>query len=332
MHVFQIEFIIVQMLKQIGILFQSAFTKDKESLEKLADEIEAIVKKRGNKTYKMKDSSISRIISFCDNSISTQCRQSTLNFSLLNEFSLFHIVFQTSKMFPNFEKPRLYSTIILSTFPTKQIVQKLFLSAGLPNNYLEISTLSFYSFLQVFLLRKTCGFYTHSLVNFTTSVVSIATINYVVNIFAEKLSKRIGFVSKGFLCQVLGLFVGPLIHQIGLYGVRNGIVKIVDSIFFHFYKKLYPTPIKLDFEPENIPDSMICPICNDLITEPLEIDGFLFCRECIDHWVAQSDRPLHPATGMPMVVDAILPNTPMNYVISKYKKILQDEHNQAQHN
>ena len=324
------------MLKQINILFKSAFTNNKQSLEKLADEIDAIVKKRGGKTYKMNESKTSINTSLYDFNTVFMWNMKNISISnIFDELSFFVTLALYHKTIPYNEKPRYYIATITNVFPTCQIVQNLLQSAGLPKRYMDISTNAIYSALRVYILRKTCGYYSHSLVNFATSVLAIMGLNIVSTSITKKILKSLNLSSQyntSLITTLVNLTLFPIAHYIGLYGVRYSIVKFFDSLFLQYYKKHYRETTNLNFEPDEVPDSMKCPICNDLLTEPQEIDGFLFCKECLYHWATLYDKPLHPATGLPMVIDSIKPNTPMLYVMAKYKKILQDEHDRQQDN
>jgi hypothetical protein len=45
-----------------------------------------------------------------------------------------------------------------------------------------------------------------------------------------------------------------------------------------------------------LPPELQCPICRELLNQPVLVDGFVFCEHCIDTWKKRSR--LNPVTGV----------------------------------
>ena len=69
---------------------------------------------------------------------------------------------------------------------------------------------------------------------------------------------------------------------------------------------------------------MQCTICHDLLNDPVECQGFFFCKKCLDEW--QKVGSIHPANGLPISEETIVKNVTMNMITIKYRRIVLNQY------
>lgn len=318
----------------LKLFAKSLKAHSKESLILLANEIDADAKKKSHDDFEPKiptDVFTQLITNFEFGTIVQQVYGAEFPLSAINEVFFFIGMSNIgTKLHEDSIKVITLLAGVFTTFPTKSIIEKLILSTGIPPKYLDFATLTFYSTLQVLSVKLTQGFRTRSIVDFTATVGVVGLSAYLTRILTKTIHKYAFFIPEYFISLGLGILFGGTIHKFSLHGIQTGMNGILDSIvrMFCFRKLNNPTQIPNDYNIDELPGSMICPICHDLINDPVELNGFFFCKSCLFEWVDQrKDVKLHPVTGKPMSVESIVPNVPMNIVTMKYRNAIIKEWN-----
>lgn len=145
------------------------------------------------------------------------------------------------------------------------------------------------------------------------SIFSLNLANFGINLVYTK--SNIPFLQ--FLANITfslysSLFLREIINR-GFSQVFNSLVPLLHSTF----KKDVDYQVELS---DDIPNELICPICFNLLNDPICCQGHAFCKSCFSTWSAKS--PLHPFTGLGYRREEIEPAYVYDVLSNNYKMLL----------
>jgi hypothetical protein len=157
---------------------------------------------------------------------------------------------------------------------------------------------------------------THSALDTISRHVTVAAVNFLY-IFMRRKTKKWPFYIRLPLNFAMSLVFGRANEKVSTIGVKQFLTNEVYSVanFFIKEKKTEKLPISVE-----IPDSLRCEICHDLLVAPRTVESHYFvCKECIDDWLQYSN--MNPKSGLPLNKGEIKRNVPMEVLIKKFYDI-----------
>ena len=296
---------------------------DKESLEKLADAVASEALKKTNELRKrhIKTLSLSSTLTLFE---TVQFLAQHFETSTRNIIRTSMSVIASSLLFSQRYEPEILTKTlfndVLYSFPIVKILERTFIYSGVPSKYLTYSIFGFYSFGQVLSLRFMHGFHSKSLIDIIISSSVVAFIHYCSYCEIHALREHLSFIPPSFLGIPVVYLTRDIVQRVAVFGVSNTINYLIELAVSTWLKIRHPgkpDPVPEDFE---IPASMTCPICHDMLVNPVESLGFFFCEDCLYKWV--NENHTHPSTGEPISNENITKSVEMASIITQYRKIL----------
>ena len=307
----------------LKFLSQVYIRSDKDSLEKLAETVAQDALKKSNDLRKkhLKTFDLSSTITlFETDQFLAQCFEAKKR----NIFVVSGSVIASSLLFSQQYEPEILSKTLLNdmlfAFPIVKALERAFVYAGMPSKYLTYSVFGTFSLAQVISLRVTHGFHSKSIIDLLASSTVIAGLHWLSYLQLKAIREHIRFIPMSILALPVVYLTRDIVQRVGVYGIENTINYLIESAVSTWIKLRNPTrpqPVPYDFE---IPEPMICPICHDMLVNPVECLGFFFCEDCLYKWV--NENHTHPSTGESISNENINKCVEMNTIITQYRKIM----------
>lgn len=199
----------------------------------------------------------------------------------------------------------------------------------IPQNLISPITYSIEGIVQVLTSRYSYGSVDNSFLDLILSSASISILYLSLSKLIDILV-YIPMMNFGLLYEFLpALFIKPI-----EYFAIKGVVNIFERAFMNtpYY---FANLILKNVPVQNIeilhPSSLTCPICYDLLNEPVESLGFFLCKECLIQWHKQGIET-HPVTGESSTMSFHSRALIMDVIIKKYKIIIRNEEEMMQNN
>jgi hypothetical protein len=129
------------------------------------------------------------------------------------------------------------------------------------------------------------------------------------------LTKTIPFIPEEVWSVVFAMLLDTFIQRL----VRFDFLSTVDWIIEKIVKVVFDLVRKeLEELPESceIPESLACPICSQVLQNPVVVLGWLVCEDCLRRWM--SVRARHPCTGEPISAELVEQSVLMTIVADKW--------------
>ena len=216
---------------------------------------------------------------------------------------------------------RLACSGVIWIFPVNSMIVNALKYAHVPEQSMEMARMVVFASLELAMNEITFEHKEASL--FPSALQFGSTIGFMM------LSKRaFGYATqKGCpkiiaLAGLMGLshLVGKAIARVSGQGLRGCAEWIVGKVMSRLMKKdREDLPLDADTPPE-----LECHICHELLSDPVDLMGSFFCRECITRWMRRS--PIHPYTGEYIGLMVINESPVMSYVVNKFHAIYLRDH------
>lgn len=296
---------------------------DKESLEKLARELTQNSITKANQLRR-------KNVKILENSSTLTLMETTkfisqhIEYKNCNIFMAFSSVISSGLLFTqDFSKEILTKTIIddiIFSYPTVTCLEKALKYAGVPSNYLACSVVGTFSALQVMGIRVFHGFHSRSIIDFALSSAVISLIHYTTLAEVRALKQYLHIIPATVVALPIAYVSNNLVQRIAVYGIANTWKYFVEGAISWILKiKNKDLPQET---PENaeIPQEMMCSICQDILKDPVESLGYFFCQDCFEKWV--NENHTHPGTGEPLTNESVTKSGEMNAIVMQYRKII----------
>jgi hypothetical protein len=93
---------------------------------------------------------------------------------------------------------------------------------------------------------------------------------------------------------VIDLCASYVTIQLSEYGLGAVLERIGDRVLFNDAAVVPQSALPITEVP---PESLQCGICHELVTDPVLVEGFLCCRDCLVSWINANEDYIHPLTG-----------------------------------
>lgn len=314
---------------QIGLIIKSIKASTKADLESIANEIITNARHgaKNVRQFNLKNYQSAQIMTAVDTASFSvdSCGLFKANgFDLISYISLLPLLAATTS---SEITPRFYFSAFVASLPMYDHVKYLLTSFGVPEQYLKVTILGVYSTTEVLAIRSLQGFSSKSIFDILSSSAAIAGIFYSNQVLVRLLRKYLFFIPVTIISSVLSYGSSKLVHHIGLYGVKSGISLLFETTANLILKKQTMNPPELPLEADDdVPDSMKCSICHDLMNDPVESLGFFCCEKCMSSWLHSNNQMIHPVTAEEISLDNVERNIAMNITTVKFRKLLVEEH------
>lgn len=129
---------------------------------------------------------------------------------------------------------------------------------------------------------------------------------FLINYGSYRLSKYIGEKIKFLPISIINflisiIFTAPMIRHFTSKGLRS----LCYSIFFSLAEH---KSNKVDFDlPDDcvVPNELKCLICYDLVNDPVQCQGQIMCKSCLQRWINSSHSYQNPVTGRDFLPDEV---------------------------
>lgn len=160
----------------------------------------------------------------------------------------------------------------------------------------------------------------HILYQFIISNLEFFTINYCAFRLTRYLEKKT-FIPSFFIRTLVSLILTtPLIRHFSSKGLKS----LCYTLFFSLIKK---KPNTIDFDiPDDceIPNELKCLICYDLLNDPVQCQGQVVCRSCLQRWIRSSNGNQNPITGRDFSQDEISTEYVFDALSQQFLKCIQN--------
>ena len=113
----------------------------------------------------------------------------------------------------------------------------------------------------------------------------------------------------------IGTVTAPVMQRLARYGLRGTVEWLVEkaaALAFRVFEEELP---ELPIDAVTPPD-LECSICHELLRDPVEVCGTLFCRQCLNRWM--SVNSVHPLTNVNISEDMVSESLVMSHIAHKY--------------
>ena len=153
--------------------------------------------------------------------------------------------------------------------------------------------------------------------DFVISILQFFSINYCAHSLSHALEKKAKIIPN-FAIRFLvnALFTTPLTRHFTSKGIKS----LCYSIFFSLVKKRTRA---LDFElPDDcvVPNELKCLICYDLLNDPVQCQGQVVCKSCLQRWINSSHGYQNPITGRDFSLDEVSKEYVFDVLSQQYLK------------
>ncbi|OHT08028.1 hypothetical protein TRFO_23661 [Tritrichomonas foetus] len=220
-------------------------------------------------------------------------------------------------------KVRIMAASVLQAFPWSNRFRNLLKGIGLNSPLLYNPAISLLcSSYQVITIKLTHGVNIYNI--FDTGYKVLATA--VVHLISRKLTtvihdKLLFFIPEWIISSYIAFETAPFLQRMVRYGIVDACQWLTEFIIHMFTFLQYPV---LNLPSENnypIHESLMCPICRDILEDPVEITGSFFCSNCLTGWLACGEST-HPSTGELVSREMFTYSYLMNTLAWNYKKAI----------
>lgn len=220
-----------------------------------------------------------------------------------------------------YNKVRIVTASILQGFPWTEKFHYQLRMMGAPPQYQNQLIALITSAYQVLSIKLSHGINIFNIFDTGYKIILVTILHLVsrkVTSFIHE--KLLFFIPEWVISSYIAFETAPFLQRMVRFGVVDAIQWFMDFVIHTFTYLQYPIS-ELPEEIQNVPQTLMCSICHDFLTDPVEISGFFICSDCYNKWVAKSPT-IHPVTGAEISREMISYSNLMNFLSIKYKKKL----------
>lgn len=227
-------------------------------------------------------------------------------------------IYLMRKINSNEDKKFFISSLTFYIFSQPSYLHKLISSIPYVNEHATAAATVFSSMVQVYSNQAAFKSVTSGFLDAVSRHLLVSGLNFLYIGLRNKTRNLPSYLRLPInICMSMAF--GHVNEKISTIGVKQYAVDIVDNIIGFFVKRTKIDRLPIDCNVE-IPDSMKCEICHDLLVEPISVESQCFvCKECLDEWLKISDT--NPKSGLPLKKDEIRRNIPMEFLVKNFYDI-----------
>jgi hypothetical protein len=136
------------------------------------------------------------------------------------------------------------------------------------------------------------------------------------------LAKAMPFFPEEIWSVVFAMLFDTLIQRLVRFDFLSTVEWVIEKIVKVMFKLI---KTELDDLPDSyeVPESLACPICSQVLKNPVAVLGWLMCEQCLERWI--SIRARHPCTGEPISAELVEQAVLMTLVADKWHKLALSE-------
>lgn len=218
-----------------------------------------------------------------------------------------------------YNKVRIVTASILQGFPWTEKLHYQLRLMGAPPQYQNQLIALITSAYQVLSIKLSHGINIFNIFDTGYKIILVTLLHLVsrkVTSFIHE--KLLFFIPEWVISSYIAFETAPFLQRMVRFGVVDAMQWFMEFVIHTFTYLQYPIP-ELPEEIQNVPQTLMCSICHDFLTDPVEISGFFICSGCYNKWVAKSPT-IHPVTGAEISREMISYSNLMNFLSIKYKK------------
>lgn len=223
--------------------------------------------------------------------------------------------------FPKMINYYMISSFIITNFPISTI-ERLVRNTGLPTPLIKPLITASFSLIQTAGVRAVSAIGSMSLPNIFFTAATNAVITYGAGSFVRRYGGTMPSILKALLLISTTYLTDKITSRFTVHGVWNGCQRVAEDICSRIMG-FFTSNEEESFENDSPPQPFICPICYQMIRNPVEVLGFVFCGSCLSEWTNRSGY-IHPYTGEQFSSDAISSSILYNYLIQKYSRMTRE--------
>ncbi|KAK8894239.1 hypothetical protein M9Y10_022673 [Tritrichomonas musculus] len=218
-----------------------------------------------------------------------------------------------------YNKCRIVTASILQGFPwTEKFHEHLRIIGAPPQIQNQLIALIASSY-QVLSIKLSHGINIFNLFDTGYKIILVTLIHLVSRKITSFIhEKLLFFIPEWIISSYIAFETAPFLQRMVRFGIVDAIQWLMEFVIHTFTYFKYPIP-ELPEGIQNIPQTLMCAICHDFLTDPVEISGFFICSDCFNKWIAKSPT-IHPVTGAEISREMISYSNLMNFLSIKYKK------------
>jgi hypothetical protein len=222
-------------------------------------------------------------------------------------------------------QPRAIAACLLSIVPWERLVSRLLWELEIPSRF-EYGALAMGGALtQVLAIQKSHGQPLNP-VNITFKTVVLAGFLHLNAQFVTKyLSRNWPRIPDWIWLSILSVMFDSIIQRFVRFGLVSTATWMAERMIQGFMN-LWVRQLPDLPETVPIPEALECPICHELLKQPVVLLGHFFCQSCLRPWMESNDR--HPYTGEPVSPEMVESSILMNQVVSKWHRLAWQELNE----
>jgi hypothetical protein len=132
------------------------------------------------------------------------------------------------------------------------------------------------------------------------------------------LARSIPFIPEETWSVVFAMLFDTLIQRLVRFGLMSTVEWAVEKVITVFFK-LVRTELADLPDAYDVPPSLACPICVQVLKNPVVVLGSLVCEDCLERWMAISAR--NPCTGEPIGAELVEQSVLMTLVADKWHRL-----------
>jgi hypothetical protein len=215
-------------------------------------------------------------------------------------------------------QPRAIFDFMLSVYPWKNFLSRTLRDVGFPPGHEYLATTITGGFLQVLSIEISHG----QPLKLVPVVFKTAVLAGLLHVSAQFIRRCISPIFPyipddvwgGLLAQVFAPFIQRFVRFGGVSTLTWITEKTVQTVMN------FCTPALDDLPPTTaIPSSLECPICHDLLKNPVVVLGHFFCASCLERWLKSSST--HPYTGETISEEMVEQSILMSRVVYKWHSL-----------
>ena len=226
-----------------------------------------------------------------------------------------------------YNKVRIVTASILQGFPWSEKFHNQLRLKGVPLQYQNQLIALITSAYQVLSIKLSHGINAFNLFDTGYKIILVTLLHLVsrkVTTFIHE--KLLFFIPEWIISSYIAFETAPFLQRMVRFGVVDAIQWLTEYIIHTFTYLQYPIP-ELPDEIQNVPQTLMCSICHDFLTDPVEVSGFFICSGCFN-----KSPTINPVTGTEISREMISYSNIMNFLSIKYKKRIlkkyEDQENQ----
>jgi hypothetical protein len=219
-------------------------------------------------------------------------------------------------------QPRAIFDFMLSIYPWKRFLLSALRGFGLSTDQEYIATAIAGALLQVLSIQISHG-QPLKIVGITSKTALISLLYHWNAMLIERfLRKILPFVPTIGWTWILGQIFDSGIQRFVRFGLVSTCTWLAEKVVKQVMKIWMPPLPDLPTTVQ-IPPSLECPICHDLLRNPVVVLGHFFCEDCLGHWL--ESHVTHPYTAEPMSAEMVEQSVLMSQVVYKWHRLALEE-------